>query len=605
MKRVITFLPWIGALLLIAVALLCYESDLLWKVQQYNLFLDTSLFFREQMLVPGGFLSYVSCFFIQFFYHPWLGVLMLCGWWLLLMWLTKRTFRIGDNWTVLALIPVAALLVADMCIGYWIYMMRLRGYFFVPTIGTTAGVAMLWAFRALPQKLWVRIVGIVLATAIGYPLFGVYALAAVLLMGVWTWRLSDNRSQNAILTAIALLCIITVPMICYRYIYYQTYFNDLWTIGLPIKNTMRLYPAFYIPYYIIGGFFLLLALFYQRSLPTSMQKPLYRWSLQGVLAIALAAGVWHWWYKDADFHHELVMQHCIEKTDWEGVISEAEKQGDVEPTRSIIMMRNIALSRLGRQCEEMYNFPWGRKIGDPNVPYDMLNVAFSKTIFYHYGLLNDCHRKCMEDGVEYGWKVEFLQYLARCSILSGEKAAATKALNQLRHTMYYREWADSMQVMLDNPQQVGRDRETEGVLYMMQYKDALGMDEGNAERYITNVLAYQDSYNRYFQEQAVLAALSKRNPGLFWARYKRYTELRKNSAMPRIFQEAAYLFAMNGKGPNPAQLSIDKGVKDSNAAFARESKKYNKQQAIVGRTALHPFFGNTYFFYYYFLQDMQ
>ena len=75
--------------------------------------------------------------------------------------------------------------------------------------------------------------------------------------------------------------------------------------------------------------------------------------------------------------------------------------------------------------------------------------------------------------------------------------------------------------------------------------------------------------------------------------------------MPRIFQEAAYLFAMNGKGPNPAQLSIDKGVKDSYAAFTRESKKYNKQQAIIGRTALHPFFGNTYFFYYYFLQDMQ
>ena len=32
MKRVIPFLPWIGALLLIAVALLCFESDLLWKV---------------------------------------------------------------------------------------------------------------------------------------------------------------------------------------------------------------------------------------------------------------------------------------------------------------------------------------------------------------------------------------------------------------------------------------------------------------------------------------------------------------------------------------------------------------------------------------------
>ena len=247
MKRVIPFLPWIGALLLIAVALLCFESDLLWKVQQYNLFLDTPHFFREQMVVPGGFLSYVSCYFVQFFYHPWLGVLMLCGWWLLLMWLTKRTFHIADQWTVMALTPVAALLVADMSLGYWHYLMRLRGYFMVPTIGITVAVAMLWAFRALPQKLWARIVGIVVAAAIGYSLFGIYALAAVLLMGIWAWRLTNNRTQSAIQTGVAILCIVAVPMICYRYIYYQTYFNDLWTTGLPITNVLKNYPAFYIP----------------------------------------------------------------------------------------------------------------------------------------------------------------------------------------------------------------------------------------------------------------------------------------------------------------------------------------------------------------------
>ncbi len=605
MKRVISFLPWIGALLLIAIALLCYESDLLWKVQQYNLFLDTSLFFHEQMLVPGGFLSYISCFFTQFFYHPWLGVLLLCGWWLLLMWLTKRTFRIPDNWAVLSLIPVAVLLVANMCIGYWIYMMRLRGYFFVPTIGTTTGVAVLWAFRSLPQKLWVRIVAIVVAAAMGYPLFGIYALAAVLLMGIWAWRLTGNRSQNALQSVVALLCIVAIPLICYRYIYYQTYFDDLWTIGLPIMNTMRLYPTYYIPYYILGGFFLLMVIFYQSSLFAKQQKPLYTYILQGVLAVALIAGVWHWWYKDANFHHELVMQHCIEETDWEGVISEGSKQGEVEPTRSIIFMHNLALFRLGRQCDEMYDFPWGRQKGDPDVPYDMLNVAFGKTLFYQNGMLNDCHRKCMEDGVEYGWKVEFLQYLARCSVLRGEKPAGQKVLNLLRHTMYYSEWADSMQVLLDNPRRITKSREMDPIIQMTQYKDALGLDEGNVERYVTNVLAYQDSYNYYFQEQAVLAALAKRNPGLFWARYNRYRQLRRNSAMPRIFQEAAYLFSMIGKGPNPAQLSIDKGVKESYAAFARESQKYDKQQAVVGRTALHPFFGNTYFFYYYFLQDMQ
>ena len=111
MKRFIPVLPWLGALLLIAVALLCFESDLLWRVQMYNLFLDTPLFFRELMVEPGGMLSYLGCYFTQFFYHPWLGVLMLCGWWLLLMWLTKRTFRIAIS----LCLPSARRLVSPCC----------------------------------------------------------------------------------------------------------------------------------------------------------------------------------------------------------------------------------------------------------------------------------------------------------------------------------------------------------------------------------------------------------------------------------------------------------------------------------------------------------
>mgnify|MGYP007101832900 CR=1 FL=1 len=603
MKRVLFILPWLGALLLIAVALLSFETDLLWKIQQNNLFLDTSLFFHERMLVPGGFLSYIGCFFIQFFYHPWLGMLLLCGWWLLLMWLTKRTFRIADNWAILVLIPVAALLVADMCLGYWHYMMRVHGYFFVPTIGTTAAVAMLWAFRALPQKLWIRLVYIIVATAIGYPLLGIYALVTALLMGIWVWRLTDNRSQNALQTASVLLCIIAVPLICYRYVYYQTYFNDLWTTGLPITNVLRNYHAYYLPYYIIGGFYLLMVIFYQRPVPAVFQKPLYRWGLQGVLAIALVAGVWHWWYKDEDFHHELVMQHCIEQTDWEGVLAEGRKQ-DAEPTRSIIMMHNLALSRLGR-VDDIYDFPWGRKKGDPKVPYDMLNQVFSRTVYYQYGLLNDCHRRCLEDGVEYGWSVETLQYLARCSMLSREKNAAQKILDKLRHTMYHGEWADSMQVLLDHPKQMAENREMGPVTHMLHYNNALGLDEGNIEKYLLNVLAYQDSNDPIFQEQAVLATLQKRNPKLFWARFNRYTHLFPHGPIPRIFQEAAILFGHIENLPGIDTMPFDKGVIDNYNAFMQEGKKYDGQQAIVGRTALYPFFGNTYFFYYYFLQDMK
>lgn len=609
MKRVISFLPWLGALLLIAIALLTFESDLLWKVQQYNLFLDTSLFFSQMMVEPGGFLSYVSCFFTQFFFHPWLGVLLLCGWWLLLMWLTKRTFRIADNWAVLALIPVAILLVADVCLGYWHYFIKLNGYFFMATIGTTVAVAMLWAFRSLPPKL--RIGWVVLAAALGYPLLGIYALAAVLLMGIWTWRLSANRTQNAIVTVVALLGIIAVPMFCYRYVYYQTNFDDLWTAALPVFVAIESYPSYYIPYYILGAFYLLMTILgprftvssqAQAAQPkSSIQKSLLRWSLQGVLALVLVTGVWYWWYKDDNFHHELTIQRCAENSDWEGVLRECQQQ-EGEPTRAMVLMRNLALSRLGRQLDEMYNYP--RESVRPNtaLPYQMLYYVFGRMIYYQYGLLNDCHRLCLEEGVEKGWNAELLTYLARCSMLMGETQAARKTLNLLRHTCYFDQWADTLQQLMDHPEQIAQNPEMGPVTHMLHYKNALGGDGGHVERYVMSELARQDSDDSYFQEQAVLGALWMKDSKLFMSRFGQYARLHPQGPMPRIFQEAAYLFGKMENRPDIDRYPFDKTVKQTYAAFMKEAQKYDNQSAETGRLALWPFFGNTYFYEYFFLK---
>lgn len=608
MKRVIPFLPWIGALLLVAFALIAYESDLLWKVQQYNLFLDTSLFFRGQMLVPGGLLSYVSCYFTQFFFHPWLGVLMLCGWWLLLMWLVKRAFCISESWTVLALIPVALLLVANMDLGYWHYFMRLQGYFFVPSIGTTAAVALLWAFRKLSCKWWLRLVCILLTAVVGYPLIGVYALAATLLMGVWIWRLSDLRTQNALISAAALLCVIAVPLLCYRFIYYQTNIQDLWTMALPNFTAIESHPQYYIPFYILGMFFLLMVLATKSNgdkvkiLPNS-KRQVPQILVQGAFMLLLVVLVWHYWYKDDNFRHELVMQHCIDQSDWEGVIREGLQQGDVEPTRPIVMMYNLALSRLGRQLDEMYNFPKGKKRSKTPLPYNMLYHVFGSTIYYQYGLLNDSHRRCLEDGVEYGWRVGLLKDMCRCYLLSGETHAARKMIDLLRHTRYHGQWADNMQRLLDHPEQIAQDREAGPVSHMLHYKNALGGDGGDVEKYVMSLLASQDSDDPLFQEQAVIGALWMRNPRQYLARFGQYARLHPQGPMPRIFQEGTYLFGKLEKVPDIDRYPFDKGVKESYNAFMKEAAKYDNQAVEIGRTALYPFYGNTYYYEYYFLKN--
>ena len=140
----------VAAICAVFVCLVLYENDFLWKAQELNLFLNTSMFFQQQMEFAGGLLVWTASFLTQFFYQPWWGVAILCVWWLVLMLLTKMAFRIPLRWGVLLLVPVALLLLTDVDLGYWIYYLKLRGHFFVATVGLTAAVGLVAASEVFP-----------------------------------------------------------------------------------------------------------------------------------------------------------------------------------------------------------------------------------------------------------------------------------------------------------------------------------------------------------------------------------------------------------------------------------------------------------------------
>ena len=586
---------WLGALLVGAFALLYFEADLLWKVQQHNVFLNTALFFKQLMVVPGGMLSYLGAFLTQHFYYPWIGVVMLCALWLLLMWLTKRAFNIPEQWLVLTLIPVAILLVANMDLGYWVYVIKLRGYFFVPTLGVIAVTVLFWAYRQLPEKQWVRAAFVAVVVLAGYPLMGAYALAAVILMALENWR-------KWLVGVVAILCVIVVPLIYYNFVYYETNLIDIYRTALPVFTISDSYPEYYYPYYALGLCFLLLTLISHREWKAS-KHPVMDWVKQGVVLAAVVGCVYHFWYKDANFHHELRMQRCVEQADWEGVIAEGAKQ-EGEPTRSIVMMHNLALSRLGRQCDEMYSFPKGSHKSNTPLPIFMYHVA-GRMMLYQYGMMNECHRICMEDGVEYGWNVELLRYMARCAIFSNEKQAARKFLDILRETTYYGSWADHMEALMNNPKQLADDAETGPVARMQHYTDRLDAVEGKVENCIMTTLAGHDADDLYFQEQAVLGAMWTRDPAYFWPRFDHYVQLNGEDKMPpRIFQEAAWLFANMQGMDGLNEWSLEPGVKERFSGFMRLLQQFSKTHNPAIRQELLQYFGNTYYFEYFFLKDI-
>ena len=626
---------WLVALAVIAGALLLFESDQLWKVQEKNLFLCSALFLKEQLVVPGGLLTWVGTWFTQFLYYPWLGVLLLSAWWLLMMAIIKRAFHIPDRWASLILIPVAILLLTNMDMGYWIYMLKLRGHFFVSTIGTTAVAAMLWGFRCISDKYYLRAVCILITSVLGYPLLGIYGLAAALLMGIWSWRLSASRAKAVICSVVAAISVVAIPLLYYRFVYVETNLANIYWAELPLFYITKEYHTYYIPYYLLAIFFVILTVTYRadrqtataaseqeqkvqpreprgkannvrsnsakrkqaRSKSKFSKNTLYYLSCQAVLAILLVGGVYTFWMKDENFHRELAMQHRIANLDWAAALDVAAAQED-EPTRAIVMLRNLALSRLGRQGDDMFKYKNGSKRYD--APFDMrLMLVEGPLIYYQYGMLNYCNRLCIEMGVEFGFRTEDYKLLVNCALLENDRPLARKYIGILKQTLFHSRWAEQAEALLGHPELIAKDPEREPITHMLHYNNYLGSDQGYTESFLMKQLA-KSTYtgDPIFQEQCLLATLWTKDVNQFWYHFYDYVRLHPNDRMPRYYQEAAYLYGMLEGRNDLDKMPFDKSIKDSFDRFAELASQYDNKDVKLGRQALYPAFGETYYYDY-------
>ena len=589
----------LAALVVIAYYLLKYENDYLWKAQELNLHLDTPLFLKQQTVEAGWLLMWLGTWFTEFFYTPWVGVTLLCLWWTLLMAVAARTFRVPMKWATLLLIPIAALLLTDVDLGYWLYYLKLRGHFFAATIGTTMAVGSVWLFRLVPERFFLRQIYLIVSTAVLYPLIGFYGLLATLLSAVTAWHLHCERLLTI---AVAVLSIAFFPLFYYNFVFYQTNIvNILWQ-GLPLFVIDKEYAAYYIPYLILVTSLITLALLHGRWTTTTVKSPL-KWGIcQIVLLAALIYGVQRYWYKDYNFHKELAMQRCMESCDWEGMRAEAASLDD-EPTRAIVMMKNLALFRLGRQGDTMYNYRTGAKASDAPFPVSMVEVV-GVPIYFHYGQYNYCYRWCMENGVEYGWRAETLKYFIRSSLVSGETRVARKYLDLLKHTRYHREWVTRYEALLDH-NNLQTDPEFEPIIHLTHSEDVLSSDNTIVEKFLMMQFAKQPSPDTLYQEQAVYAALWTKDIATFWRCFFPYAQSHLGQRMPTHLQEAAFLYGNLEKQVDISHMPFDKSVIQTHTELMQAAKQYNYMSEEQMARTLYPRFGQTFYYDYYFIRNQK
>ena len=604
-------------LLATACCLLIFEREVLWKVQEMNLFLDTPLFLKQQMVTSGWLLTWLGSYFTEFFYYPLLGVLLLTLWWTALLLVIWRTFRIPVKWTAVLLVPLAAVIIMNVDLGYWIYYLKLRGHFFVAAMGTTVAVAAVWLFRLLPAKYYLRPVFMFVSTAVLYPLIGFYGLLATLLMGVLLWRLEKQMMTHRVIgSAVAILSIAFWPLFYYNYVFCQTNVQNIWWTGLPLFIVDKELPNYYIPYYILVASLIFMAFMYGRwervqktevrgkKSDTSHQKSnIVSWlCIQLALAVVAGFSIHHFWYKDHNFHKEFRMQKCIEDLDWEGVL--AEEVGDEEePTRAIVMMRNLALFRLGRQGDEMYRYLDGSKLCDSPVPIRMMQVA-GYSMYYNYGLANYCHRWCLEQGVEFGFRAEYLKYLMRCALVTGDAQEARKYASILKHTRYHKAWAQKYERFIGQTNQMKAEAEFSPIFHLMTGGDVLSTDNMMAEKFIMERFLRSNSDDKLYKEMSLIAALWYKDIQLFWPRFFDYGRSHAGQKMPIHYQEAAYLFGNLEHGVDISKMPFDEQVKRDYDGVMDLANNATSESEDEMRPIFYTRFGHTYYYDYFFVHDL-
>lgn len=607
-----------GVFFVVVWALLVFrENATLLRACEQSLFLFNGHFFREAMVLPAGFLSYLGTFFIQFFRYPLLGATIYVLLLFALYLLTKKVFEIPARWSLLALLPVAVVLAYSTQLGYWIFYIKIQGFYYMALLGSLVSLLVAWVcykYKALYAPV------IFLWVVFGYMLFGAYALgsAVVIAIGMVADRVRCRYGTlyiaSALMMLVAVLALVyVVPIGMYHYnVYSNTMLAHMPFAGLPVHQWVygnaQMYPngifRYWLPIYLLPLVYMLLALL-RGSLSNGEKGKSNKVFVvsQILLIIAIPAFTYYYWFNDLNFRVENKQNKAMWEGDWNAV-AEYAKESSL-PTRQIVLNKNIALLKLGRLADDAFKYPDGSaEIAHPGVVH--LTQTGGMMNYFQYGKFNFCYRWCIENSVEYGWRVDYLKHAVRCMLLSGQHKLAMRYINILKETLFYRSWAEEMEKLIDNPQLISKQQEFKMPLLMYNYRDALELDDSYVEVYLSkslsNTFAKDDS--RLYAEAAVVFALIRKDVKLFWDAMSRYINKGNIKRVPNHIQEAIILFTNLNKDVT-TNIPIDFNVKSRFESFIKKVQEHKGEKEEEMAPSFVEKYGDTYWYFYFFIRNIK
>ncbi len=580
--------------------------DFLLETADMTPFSTSSHHISETIGNAGGVLTLCSQWLTSCFAIPWLGTVLLVGILVALAYAIRLTFRLPSALEGLCWLPSLAMLLNYSQQGYMLYVMKVAGTAFSMPLGLIIGIGLYAAYLHI-KPIWGRLAWILITALPLYYIIGAYAFLPLVLTAIHELIKAGSTKDktSAILSAITIAAAAASPWLLYICGAIRRASNTLYTAGLPDYLWNETERPLWTPYIFAATLILVLSIIPNWERLTSSKKSKTVTNICGIVLMLLGmAYVYTHTFTDENYRCILQMKRAAEKGEWEEVLK-TSAECESTPTRLQVLYTRLALHKLGRGGNELFRYRDGDTPYNVQRPHQYLRLIGGRSLYYYYGKTNYSYRWCMEDMVEYGKRPDYIRYMLKCAIFNQELPLARKYLELLRTMPFQGEFVSKYESYIEQPELKDSDAEMQEITKLTNYANLLDGDGGLIEVYLLNSFALMEGGTREMVDLSLQSCLILKDLSGFWQRFIKLLPTFKDGKIPTHYQEAALLLAAFNANLDLSGLPIDKNIQTKFNQLVEASEKNSKLGEDYNRNALYPQYGNTYWYYYFFVKGLK
>lgn len=497
-----------------------------------------------------------------------------------------RTIRRASG-PVISILPAILAFLFIAGFDYSLHIFRSQGLLFSQTLGLICASLCVLGWDRIRNK-GLKAAYVVILVLLGYPLIGAYSIIAAI--AVCLKAIVEKEYASAVA---ALVCGAAFPILFTRFLFTHIDTRYTFLAGLPYMDFVDNHRRF-IPLALA-----LVSVIILPSVKAGRKEGKLRW-VEVSFALVSVACIILFSYWNRNFHLEIAMQQAIESNDWDRTLKLASRTEN--PTRIIVMYRNIALLNKGQLCDRM--FTYSHESVDIDTPAQISQTEVcAPTAFFYNGLINYSTRWAWEMSMMFQRTLERYKYQAKVALFTGKEnpALVEKYLGIIGRNMYQGKWVRKYREYLDNPALLANDSEYAMFKQLDRYEELKYMSSAVVENTLNNHYLLQENPEGVMLDLSLAAAMITKDIDSFWYYYDRLLDTGRK--IPVHVGEAAILFAYIGRN----QAEIDAVARDLGGAGSATVRRFINFSSDASKGDTVDFkkkYGDTYWYYSYFVKSI-